>query len=156
MNKLKITLSILLMVMAGCANNQTVSREKERLLAEQRDKQIKEVAHALEAGRVSYEEGQYAEAEKWLFSEKIWMHGTAEDKSNALKILAFGFCINNLEITCVQAFERAFIINPDFELSAAERGHPLWDPAFQRANFTYKCLAAKRLENGAEKATLCQ
>jgi len=153
MNKLKITLSILVMAMVGCANNQTVSSEEERLLAEQ---QIKEVAHALEAGRVSYEEGQYAEAEKWLSSEEIWMHGTAEDKSNALKILAFGFCINNLETTCIQAFERAFIINPDFELSAAERGHPLWDPAFQRANFTYKCLAAKRLENGAEKTALCQ
>lgn len=147
----------ILIAMTGCITTQDFSKiEENHLLSVQKEIELKQVSHALERGRLSYESGNYSDSVESLLSEAIWLYGTPEDKSDALKYLAFGFCINNLVVSCTQAFERAFIINPSFELSTAERGHPLWDPAFQHANFIYKCLAARRLEKDIEKVVLCQ
>ncbi len=54
----------------------------------------------------------------------------------ALKYLAFSQCSSSgagALVACRQAFERAFRLDPGFELAPAERGHPLWGPEFDRA-----------------------
>jgi hypothetical protein len=60
----------------------------------------------------------------------------APQRVRALKYLAFSQCSSTgagALVACRQAFERAFRLDPSFELAPAERGHPLWGPEFDRA-----------------------
>lgn len=148
-------LPVIITTLAGCMANQTLTEEEQRL-AEQREIQARKASDALSYGISHYEAGNYQESENWLSSEEIWLYGSVEQKLESFKYLAFGYCINGLERTCTQAFERAFLTDDTFELSTAERGHPLWDPAFQRAKFIYRCQAAKRMNNEMDKVDLCQ
>jgi hypothetical protein len=34
---------------------------------------------------------------------------------------------------CYESFRRALALNPKFELTAAEAGHPVWGPVFRSA-----------------------
>ncbi|MBL8310053.1 MAG: TssQ family T6SS-associated lipoprotein [Burkholderiales bacterium] len=51
----------------------------------------------------------------------------------ALKTLAFAQCSVNQRAACRKSFEQAFRADPTFDLTPAERGHPIWGPEFVRA-----------------------
>jgi hypothetical protein len=51
----------------------------------------------------------------------------------ALKYLAFSFCVTKRPVQCRTQFENAFKLDPAFDLTTGERGHPLWGPVFERA-----------------------
>src|SRR5262249_1879957 len=53
------------------------------------------------------------------------------DASRARKYLAFSYCVTNREAQCRSEFRKAFEINPEFALSAAEDGHPIWGPVYR-------------------------
>ena len=50
-----------------------------------------------------------------------------------LKYLAFSHCVTNNVPQCRKAFGQALTLNPEFNLTPAERGHPKWGPAFEKA-----------------------
>jgi len=54
-----------------------------------------------------------------------------DDKLSAYKYLAFIHCISSREKLCKDYFRKVLAINPNFELSPAEAGHPIWGPAFR-------------------------
>ena len=60
-------------------------------------------------------------------------HGllTKADQSIARKYLAFIHCVSNREAQCRDEFRKAFEINPDFSLTTAEDGHPIWGPVYR-------------------------
>ncbi len=88
---------------------------------------------ALAAGIGAYDRGDYGLATRLL--TPLVNDGTldAEQQLRALKTLAFSQCSTNAITLCRQTFERAFRADPRFELAAAERGHPIWGPQFERA-----------------------
>ncbi|NJR71713.1 MAG: TssQ family T6SS-associated lipoprotein [Gammaproteobacteria bacterium] len=45
--------------------------------------------------------------------------------------MAFIHCVANRELNCKEEFEKAFALDPKFDLSAAEAGHPIWGAAFR-------------------------
>lgn len=49
------------------------------------------------------------------------------------KYLAFSNCSLQRRVPCQQHFESALKIDPTFQLTQAERGHPIWDPVFKKA-----------------------
>jgi len=53
------------------------------------------------------------------------------DQSNARKHLAMINCVSNREAQCRDEFRKAFEINPDFSLTSAEDGHPIWGPVYR-------------------------
>ena len=55
------------------------------------------------------------------------------DKVSAYKYLAFIHCVSGREKLCYDSFKKALALNPDFELTPAEAGHPLWGPVFRSA-----------------------
>jgi tetratricopeptide (TPR) repeat protein len=91
-----------------------------------RDKAQKSLA----LGVRQYEAGDYEDALKKL--NAALDHGllSKEDLSRARKYLAFIFCTSNREAQCRDEFRKALEINPRFDLSAAEAGHPIWGPVF--------------------------
>lgn len=88
---------------------------------------------ALASAISAYERGEFASAIRQL--NPLTTDGSLDSaqQQRALKILAFSQCSSNARTACRQSFERALRTDPTFELAAAERGHPLWQPEFDRA-----------------------
>lgn len=60
----------------------------------------------------------------------------AIDKStqlDALKYMAFSYCLTNKKPLCKQQFEKALKLDSSFDLLPGEKGHPLWQDAFDKA-----------------------
>ncbi|MFI4922270.1 MAG: TssQ family T6SS-associated lipoprotein [Burkholderiales bacterium] len=85
----------------------------------------------LSAGIKSYDEGEYAEAQKSLLSALDMGLAFKSDQVKAHKYLAFIYCISSKEKQCRDEFKKALEIDPDFELEPAEAGHPQWGPVFR-------------------------
>lgn len=87
---------------------------------------------ALKDGISEYNNGQYNDAIKHLGSNEI-THGSKATQLTALKYTAFSYCVTSRQTLCQKTFEKAFKIDPNFDLAPGEHGHPLWGPAFTRA-----------------------
>ena len=59
--------------------------------------------------------------------------GSLRNRVTALKYTAFSYCVTNRPTPCRQSFERALRLDPSFDLSPGEQGHPLWGPQFAKA-----------------------
>lgn len=85
----------------------------------------------LDKGVKEYEEGNYIasmNALQGVLEAKLAEKG---DKVNAYKYLAFIHCISSREKLCREYFKKALALDPNFDLTPAEAGHPLWGPAFR-------------------------
>ena len=58
---------------------------------------------------------------------------TKEDKVRAMKTIAFTYCLENKFRDCRSAFMKIYDVDPNFDLSPAEAGHPSWTHTFARA-----------------------
>ena len=87
---------------------------------------------ALMDGIELYNKGSYNEAIKRLAAPEIAL-GTKADRLQALKYTAFSYCVTSRQTLCRQQFEKAFKLDPAFDLQAGEHGHPLWTPQFEKA-----------------------
>ncbi len=85
----------------------------------------------LDTGVKEYEEGNYMSSMNALQSVLETKLADNGDKLNAYKYLAFIHCISGREKLCKDYFRKVLEINPHFELSPAETGHPIWGPAFR-------------------------
>ena len=84
-------------------------------------------------GVESYEEGNYIDSMAALNEVLQTKLADKDDKVSAYKYLAFIHCISGREKLCYETFRKALSINPGFELSQAEAGHPVWGPVFRSA-----------------------
>ena len=79
-----------------------------------------------------YDKGDFNAAISKLGNSPEIAAADPEIQVAAIKYLAFSFCVTNRQAQCRAQFEAAFKLDPAFDLSPAERGHPLWGPAFDR------------------------
>ena len=86
---------------------------------------------SLGTGIQQYREGNYKDALRSL--QTALELGLADDENRILarKHLAFIHCAGGRERLCRDEFRKVLEINPRFNLSAAESGHPVWDPVFR-------------------------
>jgi Tfp pilus assembly protein PilF len=84
----------------------------------------------LSAGIKKYEDGKYAQAAK-LLQASLDKGLAPADQVKAHKYLAFVHCVSGRPQQCGDEFSAALKIDPSFELSAAEAGHPTWGPVFR-------------------------
>lgn len=87
---------------------------------------------ALKDGIELYNKGAYNEAIKRLSAPEIASASKA-DRVQAHKYAAFSYCVTSRQTLCRQQFEKAFKLDPSFNLQTGEHGHPLWTPMFERA-----------------------
>lgn len=85
----------------------------------------------LDIGVKEYEEGNYVASMNALQGVLETKLANKDDKLNAYKYLAFIHCISSREKLCKDYFRKVLAIDPKFELSPAEAGHPIWGPAFR-------------------------
>ena len=85
----------------------------------------------LSLGIRSYENGDYRNSARLLqsaLSEELLLNS---DKVAAHKYLAFIHCAQSREKLCRDEFRKALALDPKFELTPAEVGHPVWGPVFK-------------------------
>jgi Tfp pilus assembly protein PilF len=87
---------------------------------------------ALFNGLRAYDEAQYDEAERELKRALATGLASAKDRANANKHLAFIYCTSSRASACEDAFRAATKADPEFILTRAEAGHPLWGPVYRR------------------------
>lgn len=86
----------------------------------------------LNAGIRNYDKGNYRTAARELrYALKKGLI-YRKDKVNAHKYLAFIYCVTDRTQLCGDEFKKALILDPYFELSPAEAGHPIWGPVYRR------------------------
>jgi Tfp pilus assembly protein PilF len=88
-----------------------------------------EGAQQFAAGIKYYQDGKHDEAARNL-QASLYLGLSETDRVQAHKYIAFTHCAAKREDQCRSEFRKALAINPSFELSAAEVGHPLWGPIF--------------------------
>jgi len=79
----------------------------------------------------SYEDGRYPAAQRQLRDALEEGLRSKADRVTAHKHLAFIYCATRQEVLCRDAFRRALEIDPRFQLTPSEAGHPLWGPVFK-------------------------
>jgi tetratricopeptide (TPR) repeat protein len=120
----------------------------EREAAEGKPKQsLPKAEQMLVDGLVKYEAGEYPESQKLL--EAAFKEGLKgkKDQVRALKHSAFCLCLLGKHPACRAEFLRIFDIDPDFDLTPAESGHPSWTKTFASA----KAQAKKAQADKAKK-----
>ena len=80
----------------------------------------------------AYDVADYNKAVKG-FQDALKETLSVDDQIKARKFTAFSFCLTNRMTLCRQEFEKILQIKPDFDLLAAEAGHPSWGPSYRAA-----------------------
>jgi tetratricopeptide (TPR) repeat protein len=119
---------------AGCTQlQQAVQPEAPKAAAPQitEDSLRTRAKEQLALGQRQYEAGEYEPAARSLSAALD--HGllTKPDQARARKLLAFIHCVAGREVLCRDEFRKAFEIFPDFSLTPAEDGHPIWGPVYR-------------------------
>jgi hypothetical protein len=99
---------------------------------------------ALAEGVDLYNEGKWAAAiRKLQGTAEIWTESNTI-QIEALKYLAFSYCVTDRPSQCRQNFDRILALDPSFELTLAESGHPKWGNVFKQAKQASRGGAAPR------------
>jgi tetratricopeptide (TPR) repeat protein len=100
-------------------------------------------------GIKQYQDGEFDNAVKTLSASLEHGFLSKVDASRARKYLAFSHCVSGREAQCRAEFRKAFEINPDFALTAAEDGHPIWGPVYR--NVRTQLIAEREAASTAKK-----
>jgi hypothetical protein len=96
----------------------------------------------LQEGTTLYDKGDYRNAIRKLTSAKDTADEGSAVKASSLRLLAFSYCVSNQRALCKQQFTTLLAMDPNFQLSRGEAGHPLWGPVFREAVVASKPSAA--------------
>jgi tetratricopeptide (TPR) repeat protein len=122
----------LLLVAAGCAQVPADTSKPAPAAPQITEGMLRDRAREqLVLGIKQYEAGDFESAPRSLGAALD--HGLLSkvEQSTVRKHLAFIHCVSNREAQCRDEFRKAFEINPEFSLAAAEDGHPIWGPVYR-------------------------
>jgi tetratricopeptide (TPR) repeat protein len=128
----RITLAAAALLAAGCQQFPLTEPKPAAVTPQITEGTLRErAAEHLASGVQQYDAGDYENAVKNL--TLALDHGLLSkvDQSRARKYLAFSHCVSGREVQCRDEFRKAFEINPDFSLNAAEDGHPIWGAVYR-------------------------
>lgn len=117
-----------LAMLAGCAGMQ--SRPEQAV--QPGHEAMRQAAAALLDGIRLYDNGHFKGAIAVLEAPSLRAAPDAM-RVEALKYIAFSYCVMEDYAPCRHAFDLSLGIDPDFTLRDSERGHPMWGPVFDAA-----------------------
>ena len=109
--------------------------------------QLDKAEQSLADGLVKYDAGDYPEAQKLMENAVKLGLKNKGDEVKALKHIAFTQCLGDKWTACRATFVKIYDIDPNFDLTPAEAGHPSWTRTFAQA----KAQAKKALADRAAK-----
>lgn len=93
---------------------------------------LTEVERRFIEGLNRYNDGNYPAAIR-LFREQAFKRSWPELQIRSMKYLAFSYCVTKATVQCQATFAEILKLDPGFELTEAEAGHPIWGPVFTQA-----------------------
>jgi hypothetical protein len=102
----------------------------------------------LAEGNELYEKGDFKGAIRKLVTVRDTSDAATVVKQNSLRLLAFSYCVTGQRALCKNQFSSLLAIAPDFQLSRAEVGHPLWGPVFKEAKSEKSTKTTKTSQKG--------
>ena len=84
----------------------------------------------LNEGVANSDNGDFKAAPKDLQSA-LELGLNPKQQAQAHKYLAFMLCATRQQLECRNQFREAFEADPQFQLGAAEVGHPIWGPIYR-------------------------
>lgn len=118
--------------LAGCAiPPQQPSRPSAEDVAKQQ--RLTRAQANLADGLKKYDAGSYDETINYFLLALDSGQLTGPEQLNARKHMAFTHCLSGRESNCKEEFEKIITLEPKFELSPAEAGHPIWGPIYRLA-----------------------
>jgi len=106
----------------------------------------------LNDGLVKYDTGDYPAAQA-LFASSMKEGLKKDDQVRAMKFTAFTLCLQNKHRECRTEFVKIYDVDPNFDLTPAEAGHPSWKSTFAQAKaLAHKALKEKEQKEAREKA----
>jgi hypothetical protein len=109
------------LAITGCAHFGTVAVDEA------------EARRELDAGIALYDQGNYVHAIRSLLTASELWRAPVPMRVTAQKYIAFSHCLLDRPQPCKQSFKDLLRLKPDFELAAAEAGHPQWGTVFAQA-----------------------
>ena len=91
-----------------------------------------------------YQRGEYNNAIRRLANREFLIEGNLTTQVLARKHLAFSYCVTRRPVPCKQQFDAILKLDPTFDLTPAEAGHPQWGPVFKRAKVEAERVGSKR------------
>ena len=91
----------------------------------------KRAEEQLALGVQQYQAGEFDNAVKSLTASLEHGMLSKQEQSRARKFIAFSHCVQARDASCRAEFRKAFEINPEFALTPAEDGHPIWGPVYR-------------------------
>jgi tetratricopeptide (TPR) repeat protein len=138
---------------AACAEMPKLGGDSQKPAAPQiTESSLRERAQLqLAEGVKQYDAGDYDNAVKNLSASLE--HGllSKAEQARARKFIAFSHCVSGREILCRDEFRKAFEIYPDFALTPAEDGHPIWGPVYRNVRTQ---LVAEREAAASRKTSI--
>ncbi|KWK10465.1 TssQ family T6SS-associated lipoprotein [Burkholderia ubonensis] len=119
---LVVCLGLVLLGMSGCSSTSTSTSPTQSA-----------ARAAVDGARAAYTAGDYGRTIAILGRAREIDGADVDTQVAAHKLLAFSYCVTNRVATCRAEFSKILDLNPRFELSPAEKGHPIWGPAFETA-----------------------
>lgn len=125
-----IRLAFAMAVLAGCT--QLGTSPEQSAVPQFTDSQLRQKAQdSLALGLRQYQQGEYDSALTNLSAALDYGLPSKAEQSTALKHRAFIHCISGRKQQCADEFRKALEIDPGFDLTAAEAGHPIWGPVYR-------------------------
>ncbi len=123
MNRILILLLCATFLAAGCASRPLREIGLDKFALRPGDQNLSK-------GIRDYEEGDYKSATQNLYSALANGLSFKRDEVAAHKYLAFIHCASEREKQCRDEFRKALELDPNFQLSKSESGHPVWGPVY--------------------------
>lgn len=99
-----------------------------------------------------YAEGRYDDAIRQLGPLAADAGLPVSLRVTAMKFMAFSQCAQNRVRPCRQQFDAVLELDPTFQLTEAEKGHPIWGREFRNALNARNAALAKANKRGPAKA----
>lgn len=157
--KYAIPLIIILSLMQGCTAPARVSQAEPVIVPAPIMTQAFEASpdplaeQKLHESNDLYERGDYGRVISVLITNRDVWNGTINQRLAAHKLLAFSYCLTKRQAFCEQQFAAALRLDPLFDLKLAERNHPQWGPAFEKAKGTVLVPVERQIPAQARSTT---
>ena len=119
------------LLLAGCAVVPVPTAKSPSADDVAKQQRLERAQNNLAEGLKRYDAGAYDESMRNFLQALDSGLLTVPQQLTARKQMAFIHCVSNREAACKEEFEKAFALDPKFDLPASEAGHPTWGPIFR-------------------------
>lgn len=153
MTTIRLHVLICLLLVAACAEVPKTGDPAPKPVSPQitEDSLRKRAEEQLAQGVAQYQAGEFDNAVRTLTASLEHGMLSKVDQSRARKFLAFSHCVQGRDVPCRAEFRRAFEINSEFVLTAAEDGHPIWGPVYR--DVRTQLIAEREAASGRKSTT---